>query len=63
MDNVVIDLKLTVAQINVILNALARGAYIEVQPIVDEIRAQAAPQLASAPMQPVSDSQAEQTVQ
>ena len=45
MDNAVIDLKLTVAQINVILNSLARGAYIEVQPIVDEIRAQAAPQL------------------
>ena len=45
MDNAVIDLKLTVAQINVILNALARGAYIEVQPIVDEIRNQAAPQL------------------
>ena len=63
MDNVVIDLKLTVAQINVILNSLARGAYIEVQPIVDEIRAQAAPQLASAPTQPASDSQAEQTVQ
>jgi hypothetical protein len=54
MDNAVIDLKLTVAQINVILNHLARGAYVEVQPIVDEIRAQAAPQL-SLLQQPVSE--------
>ena len=63
MDNLPIDLKLTVAQINVILNSLARGAYIEVQPIVDEIRAQAAPQLANAQMQPASEEQVEQTVQ
>lgn len=60
MDNMVLELKLTVAQINVILSHLGRGSYIEVQPVVDEIRAQAAPQLANAPQQP---SEAEQSAQ
>ena len=54
MDNIVIDLKLTVAQINVILSHLSRGTYVEVQPIVDEIRVQAAPQLNPQP-QPAAE--------
>lgn len=59
MENMTIDLKLTVAQINVILGHLGRGAYLEVQPVVDEIRNQAAPQLASA-QPPASQEEAQQ---
>ena len=60
MDNMLIELKLTVAQINVILNHLGRGAYVEVQPIVDDIRAQATPQLASVQTLDSSQEQAQQ---
>ena len=60
MDNMLIELKLTVAQINVILNHLGRGAYVEVQPIVDDIRAQATPQLAIAQTPASSQEEAQQ---
>lgn len=60
MDNMIIELKLTVAQINVILNHLGRGSYVEVQPIVDDIRAQAIPQLASVQTLDSSQEQAQQ---
>lgn len=60
MENMTIDLKLTVAQINVILGHLGRGAYLEVQPVVDEIRNQAAPQLASAQQPASSQEEAQQ---
>lgn len=59
MENFVLDLKLTVAQVNVILTHLGRGAYLEVQPVVDEIRNQAAPQLANA-QPPASQEEAQQ---
>lgn len=60
MDNMLIELKLSVAQINVILNHLGRGAYIEVQPIVDEIRAQATPQLINDQMPASSHEEVQQ---
>ena len=62
MDNLILDLKLTVAQVNIILSHLGRGSYIEVQPVVDEIRNQATPQLANAQQQS-SQEEAEQSVQ
>jgi len=63
MENLVLELKLTVAQVNIILGHLGRGSYVEVQPVVDEIRNQAAPQLSIAQQQSASQEGAEQSVQ
>lgn len=48
MDNLVIDLKLTVSQVNMILAHLGRGAFADVASLIEEIRKQATPQVASA---------------
>ena len=48
MDNLVIDLKLTVAQVNIILGHLGRGAFADVASVIEEIRKQATPQVSSA---------------
>jgi hypothetical protein len=48
MDSIEISLKFTVAQINVILTHLSRGAYAEVNEIINLLHAQAKPQVDSA---------------
>lgn len=62
MDNISIDLKLTVAQVNNILAHLSRGAFSDVASLIEEIRQQAAPQVATAQQQ-ISQVEAEQSVQ
>lgn len=57
MDNVSIDLKLTVAQVNIILAHLGRGAFSDVAAVIEEIRKQAAPQVANAQQQSSSEDQ------
>jgi hypothetical protein len=37
-------IELTVEQINIILNALGNGPYVQVAPVIAEIQKQAAPQ-------------------
>ena len=46
MDNTIVNLSLTVAQVNTILKYLGGGSYIEVVDIINEIRSQAVPQIA-----------------
>jgi len=41
----VLNLNLTVAQINVILKYLGAGSFVEVEPVITTIRDQAAPQI------------------
>jgi len=48
MDNLEIELKLTVAQINAVLANLAKGPYAEVSDLIALIRAQALPQINAA---------------
>lgn len=48
MENLELNLTLTVQQVNVILKYLGGGAYVEVTDVVTQIREQAAPQLAAA---------------
>lgn len=60
MDEVTVDIKLTVAQVNVILNHLGRGVYNDVVAVIDLIRSQAVPQLASAQMPASSQEEAQQ---
>lgn len=48
MDNLEIELKLTVAQINGILSHLAKGSYADVADLIASIRAQALPQVSAA---------------
>lgn len=48
MENLELNLTLTVQQVNVILKYVGAGAYVEVADVVTKIREQAAPQLASA---------------
>lgn len=48
MDNIEIELKLTVAHVNAILAHLAKGAYAEVSDLIAHIRAQALPQVSAA---------------
>ena len=40
-----ITLNLSLAEVNVILNALGRASYVEVAPVIEVIKSQAAPQL------------------
>lgn len=60
MDEVTIEIKLTVAQVNVILNHLGRGVYNDVFAVIDSIRNQAVPQLTSAQMPDSSQEDAQQ---
>jgi len=46
MDNTIVNLNLTVAQVNTILKYLGNGSYLEVVDIINEIRLQAVPQIA-----------------
>ena len=48
MENLVLTLNLSVAQINVILKYLGSGAFAEVESVINSIREQAAPQLQAA---------------
>lgn len=45
MEEKVFTLNLTIQQINVIMQALGRGAYVEVAELVDLIRGQVQPQI------------------
>lgn len=49
MENTVLTLNLTVAQVNTILKYIGAGAYVEVEQIIASIREQAASQLAPQP--------------
>ena len=60
MDEVTVEIKLTVAQVNVILNHLGRGVYNDVVGVIDLIRGQAVPQLASAQTPASSHEETEQ---
>jgi hypothetical protein len=48
MDNIEIELKLTVAHVNAILKHLAKGAYEEVADLVALLHSQAKPQVETA---------------
>lgn len=47
MDNLEIQLKLTVAQVNAVLANLAKGAYADVADLIANIREQALPQVSA----------------
>ena len=49
MENTVLTLNLTVAQVNTILKYIGAGSYVEVEQIIASIREQAATQLAPQP--------------
>jgi len=51
MENMEVNLRLTVAQVNTILKYLGNGAYMEVNEIINKIRLQAVPQIAPQPAQ------------
>ncbi len=59
MDNIEVELKLTVAHVNAILRHLAKGAYEEVVDIVALLHSQAKPQVEAAtvakPAEPVAE--------
>lgn len=57
MDNTEVNLRLTVAQVNMILKHLGNGSYVDVVDIINEIRLQAVPQIAqeAAPPMPVPE--------
>jgi hypothetical protein len=48
MDNLELDLKLTVAHVNAILKHLAQGVYSEVADLIQLLHGQAKPQIESA---------------
>jgi len=58
MDNLELDLKLTVAHINTVLKHLAAGAYAEVADLIALLHGQAKPQIeaaaSAAPAAPVA---------
>lgn len=62
MDSIELELKLTVAQINVVLKHLAKGAYEEVADLITLLHSQAKPQVetasAAAQPAPVGETQA-----
>jgi hypothetical protein len=55
MENLELDLKLTVAHVNAILKHLANGAYAEVVDIIAVLHKQAKPQVEAAASAPVID--------
>ncbi len=59
MDNIELELKLTVAHVNAILRHLAKGAYEEVADLVALLHSQAKPQVEAAtaekPAEPVAE--------
>lgn len=57
MDNTEVNLRLTVAQVNMILKHLGNGSYVDVVDIINEIRLQAVPQIAqeATPPMPVPE--------
>ena len=59
MDNLELELKLTVAHVNAILKHLARGAYEEVADLVALLHSQAKPQVEAAAAPPVVEPTAE----
>lgn len=52
MDNLEINLKLTVAQVNAVLAHLSKGAYADVVDLITNIREQAVPQVSNAVEKP-----------
>jgi hypothetical protein len=48
MDNLELDFKLTVAQVNMILAHLAKGAYADVADLITHLHTQAKPQVEAA---------------
>jgi hypothetical protein len=59
MDNLELELKLTVAHVNAILKHLAKGAYEEVSEVIAALHSQAKPQVEAAtvakPAEPVPE--------
>ena len=59
MDNIELELKLTVAHVNAILKHLAKGAYEEVSEVIVALHSQAKPQVEAAtvakPVEPVPE--------
>jgi len=56
MDNLELELKLTVAHVNAILKHLAKGAYEEVSEVIVALHSQAKPQVeAAAPVAPTTE--------
>jgi len=59
MDNIELELKLTVAHVNAILKHLAKGAYEEVADLVALLHSQAKPQVEAATAPPTAEPAAE----
>jgi len=59
MDNIKINLELTVAHVNAILKHLAKGAYEEVVDLVALLHSQAKPQVEAASAPPPAEPAAE----
>lgn len=61
MDNVELTIKLTVAQVNIILASLAKGSYADVAEVIGVLHGQAKPQVDAALAQANALENAEQT--
>jgi hypothetical protein len=61
MDNLELELKLTVAHVNTVLKHLGAGAYAEVAELINLLHGQAKPQIESAatPVAPVEEQPAQ----
>jgi len=55
MDNIKVNLELTVAHINAILKHLAKGAYEEVAELIGMLHSQAKPQVDAATQPPADE--------
>ena len=56
MDNLELELKLTVAHVNAILKHIAKGAYEDVSEVIVALHSQAKPQVeAAAPVAPTTE--------
>lgn len=60
MDNLELDLKLTVAHVNTILKHLGAGAYAEVADLIAFLHGQAKPQIESAVVAPAAPEAAQE---
>jgi hypothetical protein len=54
MDNLELDLKLTVAHVNTVLKHLGAGVYAEVADLINLLHGQAKPQVEAAAVAPVA---------
>lgn len=58
MDNLELELKLTVAHVNTVLKHLANGVYAEVAELIALLHTQAKPQVDSTASEPANDAPA-----